>query len=258
MAACSYINENTTEDISSLLYIKRRKTGLSSTAAKILAQTNKLNMAQTAQHQQQQAKMKQMMMMMQNPIIGMNPQVMQNPMIWTVGPQLMQNPIIGAMNSTSLMQQQAAMIGALHRGMDVQGTMKMNPQVMQNPMISSMSPQVMQNPTIGLINPMALIQQQAAMIAALHGGMDVSVTMNLNGQTDTAMGANSMKLNMMPQHTIAAASANNAKLNELRSKEDVSFSALSKVGETLMRERSSSPVSNSSALNWEGIGDLCE
>jgi len=43
MAACSYVNENATEDISSLLYIKRKKTGVAGNAAKILAQANKMN-----------------------------------------------------------------------------------------------------------------------------------------------------------------------------------------------------------------------
>lgn len=43
MAACSYVNENATEDISSLLYIKRKKTGAVGTTAKLLAQANKIN-----------------------------------------------------------------------------------------------------------------------------------------------------------------------------------------------------------------------
>lgn len=48
MAACSYVNEHAKEDISSLLYIKRKKTSLSGSAAKLLAQANKMNMHQGA------------------------------------------------------------------------------------------------------------------------------------------------------------------------------------------------------------------
>ena len=59
MAPCSYVNENAKEDISSLLFIKRKKTGVSSTAAKLMAQ-----------HKQ----MKQNMAMMG----GMNPMMMGN------------------------------------------------------------------------------------------------------------------------------------------------------------------------------------
>lgn len=46
MAACSYVNEHAKEDISSLLYIKRKKTSLSGSAAKLLAQANKMNIQQ--------------------------------------------------------------------------------------------------------------------------------------------------------------------------------------------------------------------
>jgi len=38
MAPCSYVNENAKEDISSLLFIKRKKTGVSSKAATVVAQ----------------------------------------------------------------------------------------------------------------------------------------------------------------------------------------------------------------------------
>ena len=40
MAPCSYVNEAATEDISSLLFIKRKKTGVSQAAAKLMAQTH--------------------------------------------------------------------------------------------------------------------------------------------------------------------------------------------------------------------------
>ena len=43
MAPCSYVNENAKEDISSLLFIKRKKTGVSSAAAKLMAQQNRIN-----------------------------------------------------------------------------------------------------------------------------------------------------------------------------------------------------------------------
>lgn len=43
MAPCSYVNEHAKEDISSLLFIKRKKTGISSAAAKLLAQQNRIN-----------------------------------------------------------------------------------------------------------------------------------------------------------------------------------------------------------------------
>ena len=42
MAPCSYVNENAKEDISSLLYIKRKKSGVSSTAARLISQQNRL------------------------------------------------------------------------------------------------------------------------------------------------------------------------------------------------------------------------
>ena len=40
MSPCSFVNENATKDISSLLFIRRKKTGVSSAAAKLLAQQN--------------------------------------------------------------------------------------------------------------------------------------------------------------------------------------------------------------------------
>jgi hypothetical protein len=43
MAPCSYVNEAAKEDISSLLFIKRKKTGVSSAAAKLMAQQNRLH-----------------------------------------------------------------------------------------------------------------------------------------------------------------------------------------------------------------------
>ena len=43
MAPCSYVNEHANEDISSLLFIKRKKTGISSAAAKLMAQQNRIN-----------------------------------------------------------------------------------------------------------------------------------------------------------------------------------------------------------------------
>lgn len=43
MAPCSYVNECATEDISSLLFIKRKKTAISSAAAKLMAQQNQLS-----------------------------------------------------------------------------------------------------------------------------------------------------------------------------------------------------------------------
>jgi hypothetical protein len=43
MAPCSYVNENAKEDISSLLFIKRKKTGVSSKAANAVAQHNAMN-----------------------------------------------------------------------------------------------------------------------------------------------------------------------------------------------------------------------
>jgi len=42
MAPCSYVNEHAKEDISSLLYIKRKKSGVSSTAARLISQQNRL------------------------------------------------------------------------------------------------------------------------------------------------------------------------------------------------------------------------
>lgn len=43
MSPCSYVNEAAKEDISSLLFIKRKKAGASSAAAKLLAQQNRIN-----------------------------------------------------------------------------------------------------------------------------------------------------------------------------------------------------------------------
>lgn len=43
MAPCSYVNENAKEDISSLLFIKRKKTGVSSKAANAVAQHSAMN-----------------------------------------------------------------------------------------------------------------------------------------------------------------------------------------------------------------------
>lgn len=43
MAPCSYVNEKATSDISSLLFIKRKKTGVSSAAAKLIAEQNRDN-----------------------------------------------------------------------------------------------------------------------------------------------------------------------------------------------------------------------
>ena len=43
MAPCSYVNEAAKEDLSSLLFIKRKKTGVSSAAAKLMAQQNRLH-----------------------------------------------------------------------------------------------------------------------------------------------------------------------------------------------------------------------
>lgn len=42
MAPCSYVNEHAKEDISSLLYIKRKKSRVSSTAARLISQQNRL------------------------------------------------------------------------------------------------------------------------------------------------------------------------------------------------------------------------
>ena len=43
MAPCSYVNEAAKEDISSLLFIKRKKTGVSGTAARFIQQQNRMN-----------------------------------------------------------------------------------------------------------------------------------------------------------------------------------------------------------------------
>ena len=43
MAPCSYVNEAAKDDISSLLFIKRKKTGVSSSVAKLIAQHNRMN-----------------------------------------------------------------------------------------------------------------------------------------------------------------------------------------------------------------------
>ena len=43
MSPCSYVNENAKKDISSLLFIRRKKTGVSSAAAKLLAQQNSIS-----------------------------------------------------------------------------------------------------------------------------------------------------------------------------------------------------------------------
>lgn len=43
MAPCSYVNENVKEDISSLFFIKRKKTGVSSKAATVVAQHSVMN-----------------------------------------------------------------------------------------------------------------------------------------------------------------------------------------------------------------------
>lgn len=94
MAACSYVNENATEDISSLLYIKRKKTGVSSSAAKLLAQANKLN---RGLNPQAQANMNQMMMMQ-------NAAAMQNQMMMN------SNGMMG-MNPMAFMQQQQLGMG---------------------------------------------------------------------------------------------------------------------------------------------------
>jgi len=48
MAPCSYENEKATKDISSLLYIKRKKAGMSAAAAKLIAQQKNLRMLEKA------------------------------------------------------------------------------------------------------------------------------------------------------------------------------------------------------------------
>jgi len=48
MAPCSYVNEAAKEDISSLLFIKRKKTGVSGTAARFIQQQNRMNNAMNA------------------------------------------------------------------------------------------------------------------------------------------------------------------------------------------------------------------
>jgi len=48
MAPCSYENEKVTKDISSLLYIKRKKAGMSAAAAKLIAQQKNLRMLEKA------------------------------------------------------------------------------------------------------------------------------------------------------------------------------------------------------------------
>jgi hypothetical protein len=45
MAPCSYVNEHAKEDISSLLFIKRKKTGISGAAVKLMAHQNRINRA---------------------------------------------------------------------------------------------------------------------------------------------------------------------------------------------------------------------
>ena len=62
MAACTYVNENATEDITSLLCIKRKKTGVSGTAAKLLAEANKMTRAHATMGLDTQS-MNNMMMM---------------------------------------------------------------------------------------------------------------------------------------------------------------------------------------------------
>lgn len=113
MAACSYVNENATEDISSLLYIKRKKTGVSNSAARLLARANKIHRAgggldDAAAQAQAQASMSNMMMMqsqmmMQNQqnaaaaMMGMNPMALLHPqqnMLGGMG--------VGALNGLSM------------------------------------------------------------------------------------------------------------------------------------------------------------
>jgi hypothetical protein len=117
MAACSYVNENATEDISSLLYIKRKKTGVSNSAARLLARANKIHRAgggldDAAAQAQAQASMSNMMMMqsqmmmqnhpgMQNAaaaaMMGMNPMALLHPqqnMLGGMG--------VGALNGLSM------------------------------------------------------------------------------------------------------------------------------------------------------------
>ena len=48
MSPCSYENEKATKDISSLLYIKRKKAGMSAAAAKLIAQQKNLRMLEKA------------------------------------------------------------------------------------------------------------------------------------------------------------------------------------------------------------------
>ncbi len=45
MSPCSYVNEHAKDDISSLLFIRRKKTGISSAAAKLIAHQNRINRA---------------------------------------------------------------------------------------------------------------------------------------------------------------------------------------------------------------------
>ncbi|KAL3795636.1 hypothetical protein HJC23_002043 [Cyclotella cryptica] len=104
MAACSYVNEHAKEDISSLLYIKRKKTSLSGSAAKLLAQANKLNIQQDAISASGAFGAMNTMMMMN----GMNPNtVMMNGMAAnTTGGGMMG---INA-NQLALLQQQQLML----------------------------------------------------------------------------------------------------------------------------------------------------
>ncbi|KAL3783778.1 hypothetical protein ACHAWO_007604 [Cyclotella atomus] len=125
MAACSYVNENATEDISSLLYIKRKKTGVSGTAARLLAQANKihrsrgggLDVATTAAAQQQAQNVNNMLlmqsqMMMQNQgmqnaaaaaMMGMNPMAL-----------MQQQNVLGGMNGLNALQMNGLNMGGMN------------------------------------------------------------------------------------------------------------------------------------------------
>lgn len=159
MSACSYVNEHATEDISSLLYIKRKKAGVSGTAAKLLAQANKLSRAQAMHHQQQQVNMNPMMMM-------------QNPMM---NNQFMQNPMMMMQNSMALMQQQQQQV-AMMNGMNLQGLpntvmpmMNMLPQgVMTAPTQGKMNVPQGVLPAAAQVNPASLRDQQQGFLAQLQ------------------------------------------------------------------------------------------
>jgi hypothetical protein len=164
MAACSYVNENAKEDISSLLYIKRKKTGVSGSAAKLLAQANKMNRVGSSAVSFGAANMGGgmngfMTMQGNNMMNGMN----QNSMMMNAmgGGMMGMNP-----HQMAFMQQQQQnnFMGGMGLPNCFQGMQGMG---MQNSLQNMYPPKLGSSPGSGL-NELSLLKEQQSILAQLQ------------------------------------------------------------------------------------------